>query len=258
MSESLCYPDQSSATTPDALPSSQSHRQVLKSFVIAAGALAAIPLLIPYALTTKRTLIRQDVQAWRRTLKLRQGSVLLGLLQPLGHYPEFRTLYYHRLRYSNLVAAALSVCFRFFYPGQTALHLRCPDISSGLFLQHAFSTTVGAERIGRNCWINQQVTIGYTDATRGPVIATHRPLATCRFAAATSALGTWLSPSQAQAHCAFTPTSVLPLQHPLIWTKDKDLLWPSQCLVRLRQWARVVRCGTAPIRLSDPSGTSGR
>lgn len=31
-----------------------------------------------------------------------------------------------------------------------------------MFIQHGFSTVIDAERIGENCWINQQVTIGYS------------------------------------------------------------------------------------------------
>jgi serine O-acetyltransferase len=173
MSVFLCDQDQDERVNRDALPKFTSHRQLLKSFVAMAGAIRAIPLLILYALTTRRTLIQEDGQAWRQALKLRQSYFLWGLLQLLGHYPEFRTLYYHRLRHGNLLAAALSVCFRFFYKGQTTLYLECPDIGSGLFLQHAFSTMMGAESIGRNCWINQQVTIGYTDATRAPIIGDH-------------------------------------------------------------------------------------
>lgn len=166
-------PSQSNATEPDALPSPTNWRRSLKTLTTVAGAIGATPLLIAYLLTTKRTLIRQDVQAWLRALKLRQSQILLGLLQLLGHYPEFRSLYYHRLRYGNLLAAALSTCLRFFYPGQTALYLNCADIGEGLFLQHGFSTTIGAESIGRNCWINQQVTIGYKDDTSAPHIGDH-------------------------------------------------------------------------------------
>jgi serine O-acetyltransferase len=170
MAEPMCDPDQPSATDPETSQQSTSYRSFLKSLIIVAGAMAAIPLLILYALTTQRALIRQDVPSWLKALKISSSHFLFELLQLLGHYPEFRTLYYHRLRHGNLLVAALSVGFRFFYPEQTALYLNCPDIGSGLFLQHAFSTTIGAERIGRNCWINQQVTIGYTDDTRAPII----------------------------------------------------------------------------------------
>ena len=44
------------------------------------------------------------------------------------------------------------------------------DIGGGLFIQHGFSTYIAAESIGENCWINQQVTVGYRDNTRPPII----------------------------------------------------------------------------------------
>lgn len=32
----------------------------------------------------------------------------------------------------------------------------------GLFLEHAFSTIIACERMGKQCYVNQQVTIGYS------------------------------------------------------------------------------------------------
>ena len=42
-------------------------------------------------------------------------------------------------------------------------------IGKGLFIQHGFSTIIMAD-IGNNCWINQQVTIGYKDKSGRPNI----------------------------------------------------------------------------------------
>ncbi|MEN6373145.1 MAG: hypothetical protein ABFD75_00010 [Smithella sp.] len=39
-----------------------------------------------------------------------------------------------------------------------------------MFIQHGFSTIISAEKIGRNCWINQQVTIGFSNDTESPLI----------------------------------------------------------------------------------------
>lgn len=39
-----------------------------------------------------------------------------------------------------------------------------------MFIQHGFSTWVSAKSIGCDCWINQQVTIGYTFDAEPPVI----------------------------------------------------------------------------------------
>lgn len=40
----------------------------------------------------------------------------------------------------------------------------------GIVIQHGFSTIIAAHYIGKNLWINQQVTIGYSDATHAPYI----------------------------------------------------------------------------------------
>ena len=44
------------------------------------------------------------------------------------------------------------------------------DIGGGLFIEHGFSTIISAKSMGENCWINQQVTIGYTNGQDSPII----------------------------------------------------------------------------------------
>lgn len=39
----------------------------------------------------------------------------------------------------------------------------------GLYIQHGFATIITAESIGKNVWINQQVTIGY-NGDKAPII----------------------------------------------------------------------------------------
>jgi len=43
-------------------------------------------------------------------------------------------------------------------------------VCSGFFIQHGFATIISVEKIGRNCWINQQVTIGFSNDTDCPTI----------------------------------------------------------------------------------------
>ncbi len=129
-----------------------------------------IPLLIPYAVTDQHAVVQQDVERWAEELQRPDCTSLLGMLRLLLVYPEFRSLFYYRLKRGNLLGSVLSFVFRLVYKGQTTLYLNCDHIGPGLFLQHAFSTALGAESIGKNCWINQQVTIGYTDRSRGPII----------------------------------------------------------------------------------------
>ena len=42
-----------------------------------------------------------------------------------------------------------------------SLYLNTREIGGGFFIQHGFSTIVAAKKIGKNCRVNQQVTIGY-------------------------------------------------------------------------------------------------
>ena len=41
------------------------------------------------------------------------------------------------------------------------MHICTRDIGPGLFIQHGFATIITAQKIGADCWINQQVTIGH-------------------------------------------------------------------------------------------------
>jgi serine O-acetyltransferase len=50
------------------------------------------------------------------------------------------------------------------------MELICADIGPGLMFMHGFATIVNAERIGRDCQISQQVTIGYSDRGGPPVL----------------------------------------------------------------------------------------
>jgi serine O-acetyltransferase len=122
------------------------------------------PLLVAYALTDRRAVIDADVRRWRDVLGGKRG--LLELLR----LPEFRTLFYHRLRHGNRPGHWLGRMFSQMFRGQTALYLHTREIGEGLFIQHGFATIVAAERIGTNCWINQQVTIGFNDRQERPVL----------------------------------------------------------------------------------------
>lgn len=50
------------------------------------------------------------------------------------------------------------------------LYLNTKDIGKCLFIQHGFATYISARKIGEYCWINQQVTIGYTFDPEPPII----------------------------------------------------------------------------------------
>jgi serine O-acetyltransferase len=75
-----------------------------------------------------------------------------------GALTEFRTLVHYRLR---SLPSPLRFLLKKLYRPSATLTLEANRIGPALFIQHGVGTIVTAESIGSNCWINQQVTIGY-------------------------------------------------------------------------------------------------
>lgn len=106
----------------------------------------------------------KDLNRWKSILHI-EGSNAQVLEKLLRSDKAFRSLYLYRLHnkfYRRWV--------RILYPPLESLYIMTPDIGGGLFIQHGFSTYIAAQSIGENCWINQQVSIGYKDNTRPPII----------------------------------------------------------------------------------------
>lgn len=128
------------------------------------------PMLILFLVTTKKEVILVDVRRWAKIVELSDTSDWVNLLYLLYKYPEFRNLYYYRIKKGNFIGLVLMHFIKFFYKECPSLFLYCDNIGSGLFIQHGFSTIVNARSIGDNCWINQQVTIGYSSKDNFPTI----------------------------------------------------------------------------------------
>jgi serine O-acetyltransferase len=128
------------------------------------------PMLILFIVSTKKELILVDVRRWAKIVELIDSSDWVNMLYLLDKHPEFRTLYYYRIKKGNFIALVLMHIIKTFYKESPSLFLYCDNIGSGLFIQHGFSTIVSAESIGENCWINQQVTIGYSSKKERPTI----------------------------------------------------------------------------------------
>jgi serine O-acetyltransferase len=126
------------------------------------NALRLAPASLLWRLSRQRTLINADVARWNKELLLDSRPAWFSWVRLMGNYPEFRSLFYHRLGWQGRVVAVLC-------RPEATLHICTADIGPGLFFQHGFATIVAAGRIGADCWINQQVTIGYQGALR-PVI----------------------------------------------------------------------------------------
>lgn len=129
--------------------------------------LIIIPHIVFYLLSKNKEIIDVDTERMSmgegiKGCKLYKCTYLLIFCQ------EFRNIFYYRI-------GKLSIFLRYL-PRLSSLYIRVPynKIGKGLLIQHGFSTIINAESIGDYCWINQQVTIGYSDSkTKGlgrPVI----------------------------------------------------------------------------------------
>lgn len=51
-----------------------------------------------------------------------------------------------------------------------SLYIWVGELGDRCYFQHGFSTVIGAKSIGNECWINQQVTIGFKEDGSQPTI----------------------------------------------------------------------------------------
>ena len=121
-----------------------------------------LPAYLLYLRSSARPIVDADIERWQSITGFK-GSRRHAFAHLMRYYPEFRSLIYYRL--PRLRSLRL-----FFGPGAPALYINTPNIGPGLFIQHGFATIIDAKSIGANCWISQQVTIGFTDGTNHPDI----------------------------------------------------------------------------------------
>ena len=101
----------------------------------------------------------KDLRNWCEGPEIKDEESLEFLLRKFVDFPEFRSLFYYRVGKNSIPLQILKVL----YPPQLALFIGTPDIGPGFYLEHSFSTIISARSIGKNCQINQQVTIGHTE-----------------------------------------------------------------------------------------------
>lgn len=106
-----------------------------------------------------------DIARWRSIMRL-DGSDRRVMAHLLHRNPEFRNLYIYRNSHRPIYRRWVAL----WYKPMDTLYIETPKIGGGLFIQHGFATMIAAKSIGENCWINQQVTIGYNGHGEPPVI----------------------------------------------------------------------------------------
>ena len=110
-----------------------------------------------------RELLLEDIHHWQN-IKHWNFPEEESFIKLILTYPEFRNIFYYRINYNRF-----GLLNRLF-PQDPTLYIWTPQIGGGLFIQHGFATVVAAKKIGINCHINQQVTVGHTSDVDCPII----------------------------------------------------------------------------------------
>lgn len=118
-----------------------------------------LPHILIYYVSSKRSSIKEDLKRYTKD----KDATAFELLESLTFIPEFRALFYYRI-------GVVKYFIRWIHPVFINLYFLTSDIGDGLRIQHGFATVIAAKKMGKNCWINQQVTIGYTNNYDCPVI----------------------------------------------------------------------------------------
>ena len=148
----------------------------LRLLYTAANYIRTLPVYLSVLTSPHREIIEKDFDRW--------WKICSGMMDPISvktrfkalnwlllYKPEYRSLLLHRMRRNPKTAASVLhfVVTRILWKPLESLYIETEDIGGGLFIQHGFSTIICAERLGENCWINQQVTIGYVE-TECPIL----------------------------------------------------------------------------------------
>lgn len=138
----------------------------LRALREAIGTMLLLPHRLVLSRSPARALLEADIRRWCEILypddpALRSHGA--GFRRLMLRHPEFRNLFYHR---AGPAARLFSALCR----PMATLYITTPDIGPGLYIQHGFATIISARRIGRDAWINQQVTIGYANRDDAPTL----------------------------------------------------------------------------------------
>ena len=123
--------------------------------------------VLPIMLGVKKTDYRfqQDLIRWKNVCNISE-SRWIAFAELMWQKKEFRNLYIYRNSHRPIYRRWVAL----WYKPMDTLYFDTPEIGGGLFIQHGFATMIAAKSIGENCWINQQVTIGYKDNTVPPTL----------------------------------------------------------------------------------------
>jgi serine O-acetyltransferase len=124
-----------------------------------------------------RASIERDIERW---VEVRAGGDLPGietsstddaLCAYLAVFKEFRNIFYYRLEHGGGLGLVVAKAARRVWRDVPSFELSCGDIGPGFVARHGYSSILTAERIGANCLVHHEVTLGFDEGSgRSPRI----------------------------------------------------------------------------------------
>jgi len=119
-----------------------------------------IPAYLIFKINRFHEKCEKDLKAWTHHYENIDGhSAFWQFGYILINERETRNIFLNRLHRNPI----MFVIVRLFFRPLDTLYIYMPpeNLGGGLVIQHGFSTIIGARKIGENCKIFQQVTVGY-------------------------------------------------------------------------------------------------
>jgi serine O-acetyltransferase len=126
------------------------------------------PLIVVFHRSVQRSVIRADLLRWRELRYPDLPETPMNTDEDMLRYyflvlQEFRNLFYYRLEQGTIGGILAAKLARRVWRPVDTFDLSCPDIGPGLVVRHGYSTVLTAERIGANCFVHHEVTLGWDD-----------------------------------------------------------------------------------------------
>jgi serine O-acetyltransferase len=119
-----------------------------------------------------RGILERDLERWLEARPLGRALAATtdeALCIYLATFAEFRNVFYYRLeRGGGGILLAGKVAQRIWRPVPSFEMEACPDIGPGFVARHGYSSILAAERIGANCFVHHEVTIGWDETGQHP------------------------------------------------------------------------------------------
>ena len=145
-------------------------KSIIKKTLLSLSAVRLIPHIFWMKYHPSRECIVLDIERWSNLSLMKNGpetawDTIWTFIQLMTYFPEYRSLFYYRLGWTSKILYPLC------RPKPTP-YIAVVDegIGPGLVIHYGWSTGIGAKKIGKNCYIFQNVTIGYLNETDKPTI----------------------------------------------------------------------------------------